>query len=104
MALKGFKAILASRNLEMGKKAAEKLKELNLDVSSVEMDVTNQESIHQAAATINEHFGRLDVLINNAGVYLDMNKSFWLWTLSFLRTQWQLISLEFTMSSVPLFP
>ncbi|MDQ0226217.1 SDR family NAD(P)-dependent oxidoreductase [Metabacillus niabensis] len=74
LALKGFKVILASRNLEMGKKAAEKLKELNLDVSSVEMDVTNQESIHQAAATINVHFGRLDVLINNAGVYLDKNE------------------------------
>lgn len=58
----------------MGKKAAEKLKELNLDVSSVEMDVTNQGSIHQAAATINEHFGRLDVLINNAGIYLDKNE------------------------------
>lgn len=74
LALKGFKVILASRNLEMGKKAAEKLKEINLDVSYVEMDVTNQESIHQAAATINEHFGRLDVLINNAGVYLDKNE------------------------------
>lgn len=38
------------------------------------MDVANQESIRQAALTVNEQFGRLDVLINNAGVYLDENK------------------------------
>lgn len=38
------------------------------------MDVVNQESISQAAITINKRFGRLDVLINNAGVYLDKNE------------------------------
>jgi NAD(P)-dependent dehydrogenase (short-subunit alcohol dehydrogenase family) len=38
------------------------------------MDVDNQESIHQAAITVNERYGRLDVLINNAGVYLEENK------------------------------
>jgi NAD(P)-dependent dehydrogenase (short-subunit alcohol dehydrogenase family) len=48
--------------------------ESNLDVSFVEMDVDNQDSIRQAANTINEKYGRLDVLINNAGVYLDENK------------------------------
>ncbi|WP_299090683.1 SDR family oxidoreductase [uncultured Metabacillus sp.] len=74
LALNGFKVILASRDPEMGKEAVQKLKELNLDVSCVEMDVANQESIHQAAVAINEKYGRLDVLINNAGVYLDENK------------------------------
>jgi NAD(P)-dependent dehydrogenase (short-subunit alcohol dehydrogenase family) len=38
------------------------------------MDVDNQESIRHAAITINEKYGRLDVLINNAGVYLDKNE------------------------------
>jgi NAD(P)-dependent dehydrogenase (short-subunit alcohol dehydrogenase family) len=38
------------------------------------IDVNNQESIRQAAVAINEKYGRLDVLINNAGVYLDENK------------------------------
>ncbi|MEH7120984.1 SDR family NAD(P)-dependent oxidoreductase, partial [Neobacillus vireti] len=45
-----------------------------LDVSFVVMDVDNQESIRQAAITVNERYGRLDVLINNAGVYLEENK------------------------------
>ncbi|WP_462411606.1 SDR family NAD(P)-dependent oxidoreductase [Neobacillus sp. Marseille-QA0830] len=75
LALNGFQVILASRDLEKGNIAAQKLKEeLDLDVSCVEMDVANQDSIHQAAAAINNEFGRLDVLINNAGVYLDENE------------------------------
>src|SRR5690348_5638125 len=74
LALNGFKAILASRDPEMGHEAAQKLKESNLDVSFVVMDVDNQESIRQAAMTVNERYGRLDVLIYNAGVYLDENE------------------------------
>ncbi|MDN3015469.1 SDR family NAD(P)-dependent oxidoreductase [Paenibacillus sp. BSR1-1] len=58
----------------MGHKATQKLKDSNLDVSFVVMDVDNQESIRQAAFTVNEQFGRLDVLNNNAGVYLDENQ------------------------------
>ena len=74
LAMKGFKVMLTSRNPEMGRQVAQKLKESNLDVSFVEMDVDNQESIRQAAITVNELHGRLDVLINNAGVYLDKNE------------------------------
>jgi NAD(P)-dependent dehydrogenase (short-subunit alcohol dehydrogenase family) len=74
LALKGFKVILASRDPEMSHKAAQKLKESNLDVSFVVMDVDNQESISQAANKVNERYGRLDVLINNSGVYLEENK------------------------------
>jgi NAD(P)-dependent dehydrogenase (short-subunit alcohol dehydrogenase family) len=72
--LKGFKVILASRDPEMGQEAAQRLMDTNLDVSFVEMDVENQESISQAANAVNEWVGRLDVLINNAGVYLDKNE------------------------------
>lgn len=71
LALKGYKVILASRDPEKGHAAAQKLQESNLDVSFVVMDVANQESIRQAAMTVNEEFGKLDVLINNAGVYVD---------------------------------
>ncbi len=38
------------------------------------MDVKNQGSISQVALTVNEQYGRLDVLINNAGLYLDKNE------------------------------
>jgi NAD(P)-dependent dehydrogenase (short-subunit alcohol dehydrogenase family) len=74
LALEGFKVILASRDPEMGHEAAQKLKKSNLDVSFLVLDIDNQESICQAAITVNDRYGRLDVLINNAGVYLDENK------------------------------
>ncbi|MGP7815638.1 SDR family oxidoreductase [Niallia sp. 01092] len=74
LALNGFTVILTSRDPEMGHEAAQKIRESDLDVSFVAMDVDNQDSIRQAAITVNERYGRLDVLINNAGVYLDENK------------------------------
>ncbi|MCK1982613.1 MULTISPECIES: SDR family oxidoreductase [Peribacillus] len=74
LAMNGFKVILTCRDPEMGHDSTQKLKESNLDVSFLVMDVDNQESIHQAAVTVNEQYGRIDVLINNAGVYLDENK------------------------------
>jgi NAD(P)-dependent dehydrogenase (short-subunit alcohol dehydrogenase family) len=74
LAQEGFKVILAGREPEAGQEATQKLKKLNLDVSFVVMDVDNQESIRQASITLNERYGRLDVLINNAGVYLGENE------------------------------
>jgi len=74
LAMKGFKVFLSSRNSGKGQVVAQKLKEANLDVSFVMMDVEDQESIRQASITVNEEYGKLDVLINNAGIYLDDNK------------------------------
>ena len=39
------------------------------------MDVTNKESVQSAAEFVKERFRKLDVLINNAGVFLDKNIS-----------------------------
>ncbi|MFB3162338.1 SDR family oxidoreductase [Neobacillus sp. 179-J 1A1 HS] len=74
LALNGFKVILTSRDSKRGQEVTQKLKESDLDVSFVGMDVDDQACIRQAAITVNERFGRLDVLINNAGVYLDENE------------------------------
>ncbi|MGR9525450.1 SDR family NAD(P)-dependent oxidoreductase [Priestia megaterium] len=74
LAMEGFKVILTSRNSETGHKAVQKLKDSHLDVSFLTMDINNQTSIGQAAATVSEQYGRLDVLINNAGIYLDENQ------------------------------
>jgi NAD(P)-dependent dehydrogenase (short-subunit alcohol dehydrogenase family) len=85
----GFKVILVSRDPEKGLEGAQKLNVSNLDVSFLEMDVDNQESIRQAAITVNERFGRLDVLINNAGVYLDKNEKLLTMDPCILAKQWQ---------------
>ncbi|MEW4227592.1 SDR family oxidoreductase [Priestia megaterium] len=74
LAVDGFKVILTSRNSESGHKAMQKLKDSYLDVSFVVMDISSEASIRQAAATVSEQYERLDVLINNAGIYLDKNQ------------------------------
>ncbi|MBZ6486323.1 SDR family NAD(P)-dependent oxidoreductase [Priestia aryabhattai] len=74
LAMDGFKVILTSRNSESGHKAVQKLKDSHLDVSFLTMDINNQTSIGEAAAKVSEQYGTLDVLINNAGIYLDKNQ------------------------------
>jgi len=75
MARKGVKVILTARNDEKGKKAEEKLQNEGLDVVFHQMDVTDEESIQQAANYVMENFGRLNILINNAGIGVDRDNS-----------------------------
>ena len=60
-------AILARRleNLEETKKT---LDALGSDTLAVKCDVTKNEDIKTAVAAVKEHYGRVDILINNAGV------------------------------------
>lgn len=71
LAKAGFQVILTSRDRTKGEAAAQQLQQTGLDVLSYSLDVTNQASIEQLAQFIKEKFNRLDVLVNNAGVYLD---------------------------------
>ena len=66
---KGYHVYLGSRNLENGADAVEKLKAEGLnEVESVEIDVSNDESVKIARARIGEKTDSLDALINNAGI------------------------------------
>ncbi|MFD1992484.1 SDR family NAD(P)-dependent oxidoreductase [Paenibacillus nicotianae] len=62
---KGFTVLVGSRNLEKGKMAVNDIGE---GAQAVQLDVTNQHSIVAAAEYIEKEYGRLDVLINNAGI------------------------------------
>ena len=65
LAAHGFTVLVGSRNLEHGETAA---KSVGADACAVRLDVTNQASIAAAAERIRNEFGRLDVLVNNAGI------------------------------------
>ena len=62
------KVILTARNQEKGNKAKEKLQNEGLDVVFCQMDVTSEESVQRAADYVMGNFGKLDILINNAGI------------------------------------
>ena len=64
----GLVAVLASRDLEKGKAAAATLASKGLEAPVVALDVTVADSIRAAVAEILGLFGRIDVLVNNAGI------------------------------------
>jgi NAD(P)-dependent dehydrogenase (short-subunit alcohol dehydrogenase family) len=65
LATHGFTVLLGSRNFEHGETAA---KSVGMDAHALQLDVTDQASIASTADRIRKEFGRLDVLVNNAGI------------------------------------
>jgi NAD(P)-dependent dehydrogenase (short-subunit alcohol dehydrogenase family) len=63
-----YEVIITARSIESAKKAAEKL---GGKVIPLELDVSDDGSIDNAIATLTQQIDRLDVSINNAGVYPD---------------------------------
>ncbi|PSN74254.1 short chain dehydrogenase [Corynespora cassiicola Philippines] len=63
--------IMGSRNIAKGEKALNELQARNPrgTLSLVVLDINSDESINSAVETIRGDFGRVDVLVNNAGVY-----------------------------------
>jgi len=67
----GITVLLGVRDENRGREAAEKLQTEHINAHTVQLDVTNQDSIDAAANYIESKFGRLDILVNNAGVAID---------------------------------
>ena len=67
----GFDVVIGSRSRDKGQAAAAKLSSSGAQVQVLELDVANDASIDQAARQLTQDCDRLDVLVNNAGVYPD---------------------------------
>ena len=68
LAVLGWDVFLAARDTTRGEAAVAELAEDGLAVRFVPLDVTSDESVAAAADAVKAHAGRLDVLVNNAGV------------------------------------
>ncbi|KAG6900314.1 hypothetical protein C0993_012746 [Termitomyces sp. T159_Od127] len=68
LAQKGHIVYLAARNEASGLKAQAQLKEEGFNVKLVQLDVTDIKSVIAAKDTIEKAEGKLDVLVNNAGM------------------------------------
>ncbi|WP_420572610.1 SDR family oxidoreductase [Kordia sp.] len=66
---KGYIVILGVRDEKKGQHAVHQLQ--NVNARYVVIDVTDEKSISLAEQYIHDNFGKLDVLVNNAGIWID---------------------------------
>jgi len=66
--------LIGARDLKKGEAAAKQLRDEDFEAHPIQIDVDDTDSIGKAAAQVEREYGRLDILINNAGVMLDDSK------------------------------
>ncbi len=72
---RGYRVLLTSRDPEKGQAATRILSAEALAMDFFPLDVTAEESVAAAEQFVRKCYGRLDVLINNAGIYLKDDRS-----------------------------
>jgi len=73
---KGLFVYLGTRDLEKGKAVVEELEKNGFEnIKAIEIDVTKPESVLAAAKQVESEQGKLDILINNAGISGEMPQS-----------------------------
>jgi 3-oxoacyl-[acyl-carrier protein] reductase len=78
----GAKVVVADLQAEKAKNVADELHALGTEGHPVEVNVANESSVKRLANATFDRFGRVDVLVNDAGVYLksfvvDMSEELW---------------------------
>ncbi len=68
LARRGLTVLLGARDAVLGQAAAAALQSQGLDVRLIEIDLCRASTLTAAAERIGAEFGRLDVLVNNAGI------------------------------------
>ena len=71
LASQGIIALMGARDSQRGAAAAGQLQSDGLDAHFIEIDVTRAVSIEAAIGKIRDDFGRIDALVNNAGIMID---------------------------------
>ena len=71
LAQHNIKVLLGARNETEGKKAEEVLRGLSLDITYIKLDISDSADIENVKGYIESEYGVLDILVNNAAVFLD---------------------------------
>ena len=72
LAARGNKVLLGSRDAERGRAAAADIAAAGGKCHAVTLDVADAAQIAEVAAEIDQTYGRLDVLVNNAAILNDL--------------------------------
>ena len=67
LAAAGASIVVAARNADKSRQAVAELEALGTTALAVSVDVTDEAAVARLVAATRERFGRLDVLVNNAG-------------------------------------
>ena len=67
----GLAVVLGARDASKGKAAAKELQDGGMDVEFHRLDITSCRSIRACVAAVADKRGRIDVLVNNAGIMID---------------------------------
>jgi NAD(P)-dependent dehydrogenase (short-subunit alcohol dehydrogenase family) len=74
LASQGVTVLLGARDEQRGKEAAAKLQTEGLDVQFLLLDINDQTTHKAARDFIEDKFGKLDILVNNAAVALEIDQ------------------------------
>ena len=67
-AAEGARVIISDIQAELGESVAYSIRACGLEAAFVDLDVSNEAQVERAVGFAVERFGRLDILINNAGI------------------------------------
>lgn len=71
LAARGHRVVLTARREAEGQNAASQLAAKGLDIRFCALHVTEESSVLALRAYLDQEFGRIDVLVNNAGIFPD---------------------------------
>ncbi len=71
LAVGGYRVVLTSRDPDKGAAAVAALARQDLQIEYQQLDITHAESVQGLARAMQERFGGVDVLVNNAGIFIE---------------------------------
>ncbi|MEO7718870.1 MAG: SDR family oxidoreductase [Capsulimonas sp.] len=71
LGVQGFTVLIGARDAGRGAEAVADLTKDGIEAQAIQLEVTDQASIEAAVVKVEADYGKLDVLVNNAGVYFE---------------------------------
>jgi len=86
-AIEGSKVVITGRSQDLGVKAVEEIRAGGGDAIFIRCDISKNDQIQTLVQKTVEHYGQIDVVVNNAGVnhsanFFDITEEDWDWVMS----------------------